>query len=83
MPMQVGCGVYAHTVRGKRYLYFWHYETRASLRVQVKEYVGPAGSPRARADAMKRCDAYYGRVMEDLERLRAGSLAAIKTAAGP
>jgi len=81
--MQVGCGVYAHTVRRKRYLYFWHYETRGASRVQVKEYVGAAGSTRARAEAARRCDAYYARVLEDLERLRAGSVAAIRAAAGP
>ena len=81
--MQVGCGVYVHTVRGRRYLYFWHYETRGPSRVQVKEYVGPAGSSRARADAMRRCDAYYGRMMEDLDRIRSGSLAVIRAAAGP
>ena len=45
--MQVGCGVYTHTVRGNRYLNFWHYEARAGSRVQVKEYIGPVGSPRA------------------------------------
>ena len=41
--MQVGCGVYAHTVRGNQYLYFWHYENRGASRVQVKEYLGPVG----------------------------------------
>ena len=80
--MQVGCGVYPHTVRGRRYLYFWHYETRGASRVQVKEYVGPAGSSRTRAEAMRRCEAYYARAAEDLERMRLGSAAAIRTAGG-
>lgn len=81
--MQVGCGVYAHTVRGKRYLYFWHYETRAGTRMQVKEYVGPARSSRARSDAVRRCDDYYARVAGDLERLHAESLAVIRSIGGP
>jgi hypothetical protein len=80
--MQVGCGVYTHTVRGKRYLYFWHYETRGGSRVQVKEYVGPTGSPRARSDVAARCEAYYARAAEDLERLRGASLAEIRTMGG-
>ena len=80
--MQVGCGVYTHTVRGKRYLYFWHYETRGGSRVQVKEYVGPVGSPRARSDVAARCEAYFARAAEDLERLRGASLAEIRTMGG-
>jgi hypothetical protein len=80
--MQVGCGVYTHTVRGKRYLYFWHYETRGGSRVQVNEYVGPVGSPRARSDVAARCEAYYSRAAEDLERSRGASLAEIRTMGG-
>jgi hypothetical protein len=76
--MQVGCGVYTHTVRRKRYLYFWHYEARAGSRVQVKEYIGPVGSPRARSEAALRCEAYYVRAAEDLARLRSASLAEIR-----
>jgi len=39
--MQVGCGVYVHTIRARAYLYFWHYESKGRSRVQVKEYIGP------------------------------------------
>jgi hypothetical protein len=77
--MQVGCGIYLHTVRGKRYLYFWHYETRGGSRVQVKEYVGPVGSARARSELAQRCEVYYTRAAEDLERLRGTSLTEIRT----
>lgn len=76
--MQVGCGVYEHTVNGRPYLYFWHYETKVGSRVQVKEYVGPAGSPRSRAEALRRCEAYYARMGQELERLRAASLANLR-----
>ncbi|HYR82024.1 MAG TPA: hypothetical protein VEN80_06975 [Thermoplasmata archaeon] len=76
--MQVGCGVYRHSVRGREYLYFWHYETQGRSRVQVKEYVGPARSPRSTAEAARRCEAYYQRAAGELERLRAISLATIR-----
>ncbi len=76
--MQVGCGVYLHTVRKRVYLYFWHYETKGRLRVQVKEYVGPTRSSRSIAEAARRCEAYYERAMGELARLRAASLATIR-----
>lgn len=76
--MQIGCGVYLHTVRGHRYLYFWHYETKGRSRVQIKEYVGPARSARSTAEAARRCAAYFGRAAGELERLRAASLARIR-----
>ena len=77
--MQVGCGVYVHPVRERRYLYFWHYESRGGSRVQVKDYVGPADSARARGEAAHRCEAYYAKVADDLEKLRTSSLAEIRT----
>src|SRR3989304_1250593 len=49
--MQIGCGVYELTIRDRPYIYFWHYESKGGRRVQVKEYVGPARSPEARAEA--------------------------------
>ena len=80
--MQVGCGVYTHTVRGKQYVYFWHYENRGGSRVQVKEYLGPVGSPRTRSDARERCEKYFAQAARNLERLRNTSLAAIRAMAG-
>jgi hypothetical protein len=78
--MQVGCGVYTHAIRERRYLYFWHYETRGGSRVQVKEYVGPVDSLRARTEASRRCEAYYARAMEELERAQMASLVGIRDA---
>jgi len=78
--MQVGCGVYLHTVRGRAYLYFWHYETQGASRVQMKEYIGPTRSARSVAEAVRRCDAYYVRAADELQRLRAASLATIREA---
>ena len=77
--MHIGCGVYEHEVRGKLYLYFWHYETQGGRRRQVSEYVGPANSIRSRQEAARRCEAYYGRVQVDLDRLRGGTLAALSS----
>jgi hypothetical protein len=76
--MQVGCGVYLHTVRGREYLYFWHYETKGRSRVQVKEYIGPAKSDRSIAEAARRCEGYYERALGELQRLRTASLATIR-----
>jgi hypothetical protein len=77
--MQIGCGVYVHHVRGRPYLYFWHYETKGRSRVQVNEYVGPAKAPRSLAEAVRRCDAYYGRAATELERLRVSAHSAIRS----
>lgn len=75
--MQIGCGVYVHRVRGRPYLYFWHYETKGGRRRQVKEYVGPQESVRAKEEAARRCEAYYARVSQELERTRHALLATI------
>jgi len=72
--------MYLHTVRGRDYLYFWHYETEGASRVQIKEYIGPARSARSVAEAVRRCDAYYARATDELQCLRASSLATIREA---
>lgn len=77
--MQIGCGVYEHTVSGRQYLYFWHYETQGGRRRQIKEYIGSAASRRSRHDAARRCDAYFARAAETLSRLRAATLAQLST----
>ncbi len=69
--------MYELEIRGRPYLYFWHYETKGGRRVQVKEYVGPAGSPEARAVSARRCEAYYARVAEELARMRRATRAPI------
>lgn len=75
--MQIGCGVYTHEIRGRAYLYFWHYETRSGRRVQVNEYVGPEGLARSREEAARRCEGYYAQMARELERLREATLASI------
>ncbi len=73
--MQIGCGVYVHAVRGRPYLYLWHYETARGGRRQLKEYLGPADRKDVREEAVRRVDAYYRRAARDLERLRRETLA--------
>ncbi|HEY7587500.1 MAG TPA: hypothetical protein VIB49_01970 [Thermoplasmata archaeon] len=75
--MQVGCGLYELEVKGRRYLYFWHYETRGGRRIQVKEYVGPARLRRSREDGARRCDAYFRRSAQELEKMRAIAIAPV------
>lgn len=75
--MQIGCGVYAHTVRGRSYLYFWHYETEKGRRRQAKEYLGAADLRIVRREAARRVDEYFREARRDLERLRLETLASI------
>ncbi len=75
--MQIGCGVYEHRVRGRSYLYFWHYETEKGLRRQVKEYLGPAESREVRAEAHRRVDAYFRMVAAELQRLHKETVAGL------
>jgi len=77
--MQIGCGVYEHPVKGRPYLYFWHYETKGSRRVQVKEYVGPARSAESRSEALRRCEAYFQKMSRELRGLRESTLAALRS----
>ena len=75
--MQVGCGVYSLEIKGRPYLYFWHYETKAGRRRQVKEYLGAARSAETRDEAVRRCEAYYDRMAEELTRMRRGAIASM------
>lgn len=64
--MLLGCGYCEKTVHGRPYLYFWHYETRATRREQVEEYIGPARSERARQEIARRTAAYVSRAEGEL-----------------
>lgn len=75
--MQIGCGVYEHVVRGRSYLYFWHYETTKGQRRQIKEYLGPTDANDVRAEAIRRVDAYFRRSAAELQHLRKEALSAI------
>jgi len=73
--VQVGCGVTTKEIRGRPYLYFWHYEERGGRRVQVYRYLGPARSEGARQRGVQEIEAYYDRVGSDLRRRRSETLA--------
>jgi hypothetical protein len=75
--VQIGCGVTTKEIRGRPYLYFWHYEERGGRRVQAFRYLGPARSEAARQKLTEVLDAYVERVAADLRRKRAEILAKV------
>ena len=56
--MQIGCGVTTKEIRGRPYLYFWHYEDRGGRRVQAFRYLGALRSEVARQKLEEVLDAY-------------------------
>ncbi len=73
--MQVGCGLTTKEIRGRPYLYFWHYEERGGRRVQLFQYIGSARSAAARGRLEAAATAYYDRVVAELREHRAALLA--------
>ena len=73
--MQIGCGVTTKAIRGRPYLYFWHYEERGGRRVQAFRYLGAARSETARQKLTEALDAYLERVSAEVRRKRAEVLA--------
>ncbi len=76
--MQLGCGVRVMTVKGRGYLYVWHYETRDGRRKQEFDYIGPATDPEVRRKASEALDTYTRKAMKDARRrLQAGRIGAM------
>jgi hypothetical protein len=76
--MELGCGVRVMTVKGRGYLYVWHYETRDGRRKQEFDYIGPATDPEARRKASEALDTHTRKAMEEARRrLRAGRIGAM------
>ena len=73
--MQVGCGLTTKEIRGRPYLYFWHYEERGGRRVQVFHYIGSPRAPSARGLLESAVSAYYERVTVELRDRRLALLA--------
>ncbi len=73
--MQIGCGVTSKEIRGRRYLYFWHYEERGGRRVQASRYLGALRSEVARQKLEEVLDAYLDRLAAELRRRRGEILA--------
>ena len=66
--MQIGCGYRVMDVRGRAYLYFWHYEPRDGRRRQVYAYVGPARDGEARRKVVELLEQYTKRAIEEARR---------------
>src|SRR3989442_12349169 len=71
----MGCGVTTKAIRGRPYLYFWHYEERGGRRVQAFRYLGTARSETARQKLTEALAAYLERVPAEVRRKRAEVLA--------
>jgi hypothetical protein len=75
--VQLGCGVTTKEIRGRPYLYFWHYEERGGRRVQAFRYIGAPRSEAARQRIEAALDAYLERIAADLRRRRGEILARV------
>ena len=73
--MQLGCGVTTKEIRGRPYLYFWHYEDHGGRRVQVFRYLGATRSESARIKLEGVLDAYIERLTAEIRRRRGEILA--------
>jgi len=73
--VQLGCGLTTKEIRGRPYLYFWHYEERGGRRVQVFRYLGSSQSEATRQKLAELLDAYVERVTAEVRRKRADILA--------
>jgi len=62
-------------IRGRPYLYFWHYEERGGRRVQVFRYLGAMRSESARQRLEEALDAYIDRLTVEVRRRRGEILA--------
>ncbi len=72
--MQVGCGVSVKRIRGRLYLYFWHYEDRGGRRVQVQQYLGAPRDEATRQRLTLAVETYYDRLQDELRRRRQEAL---------
>lgn len=75
--VQLGCGVTTKEIRGRPYLYFWHYEDRGGRRVQLFRYLGASRSESARAKLEEALDAYVERLTAEIRRRRGEILARV------
>ncbi len=75
--MQVGCGLTTKEIRGRPYLYFWHYEERGGRHIQVFQYIGSPRSPAARSRLEAAVAAYYERITAELRERRLAMFATL------
>lgn len=80
--MELGCGVRVKAVKGRDYLYVWHYEPDGGRRHQVYDYIGPAGDADARRRAIAALEAHARKAIDEARRrIEAGR--AVAVASGP
>jgi len=75
--MQVGCGFRVKAVKGRDYVYFWHYEDREGRSRQVYEYLGPRRSGGTARRLVEAVEAYFAQASDDLRRQLGAHRAAI------
>ncbi len=75
--MQIGCGFRIKAVKGRDYVYFWHYENQAGRSRQVYAYIGPRRSPATAGRLEAALDSYYAAKGDELRRQLRGHRAAI------
>jgi hypothetical protein len=75
--MQVGCGFRVKAVRGRDYVYFWHYEDRDGRSRQVHDYLGPRRSAATARRLVEAVETYFARASNDLRRQLEAHRAAI------
>ena len=66
--MELGCGVRVKPVKGRNYLYVWHYERDNGRRRQMYDYIGPASDPDARRRAIDSLEAHARKAIEEARR---------------
>ena len=80
--MQVGCGFRIKVVKGRDYVYFWHYEDRGGRSRQIYEYMGPRRSTSTGRRLAESLDGYYATAAEDLRHqlgAHRAAMAALRT----
>lgn|SRR3990170_5013946 len=78
--MQIGCGATVKEIRGRRYLYFWHYEDRNGRRIQAFRCLGPAHRSSTQDRLAEAISDYYERMALELRRRKEEALARARPA---
>ncbi len=66
--MQIGCGLRVMRVKGRRYIYVWHYELSDGGRRQVYEYIGSVDDPESGRKAADAMEEYVQKAIDEARR---------------
>jgi len=75
--MQIGCGFRIKEIKGRDYVYFWHYEDRGGRSHQVYDYIGPRRFSDTARRLEARLDSYFASKRAELGRQHVANRAAI------